>query len=374
MQTSSKVAVDVSLLRDIQELLHESTEELQRVRRETGEIEVLLKQTSSEVEHLSSRATETARKLREMEKAVDTYSRAQIRDSFAAAQEAEMRLFMMKGQLEQLEYKQRSLGPHEKQLIRVIEVCKGIMELAEAGSEDAGGRPLSREPDNVGTRLGTSATVRQEIGRAIDAQEEERQRIARRIHDGPAQALTNLILRTEICQRLLTVDPERAKSELASLKTMITGTLQETRHFIFDLRPMILDDLGMLPTLRRLSETFTAKTNIPVKLNVTGPQFRLPPHVEIALFRITQEALDNAASHANPTEAQVSIELSDDFVRLTIEDNGSGFDVEKVLQSLPEGRVRGIKGMQARIQSLGGRVYVNSAPGKGCKLTIEVAL
>ncbi len=137
----------------------------------------------------------------------------------------------------------------------------------------------------------------------IQAQENERLWVSRQIHDGPAQTMTNLVLRAEICERLLDLDIARAKSELSGLKSIVNTTLQDTRRFIFDLRPMILDDLGLEPTLRRYIQQFTDKFKVEVGVTINGMNGRLPSQLEVAIFRIVQEALMNVAKHAHANHA-----------------------------------------------------------------------
>src|SRR5947207_4491360 len=175
--------------------------------------------------------------------------------------------------------------------------------------------PLVPAPDL--SENGTSDS-KQVIVRVIQAQEDERLRVSRQIHDGPAQTMTNLVLRAEICERLLDRDAARAKTELSGLKSAVNTTLQDTRRFIFDLRPMILDDLGLEPTLRRYVQQFTEKHKIEVGLTISGLNGRLPNQLEVAVFRIVQEALTNVAQHAHAAHSQVSIEADSEAMTVTI--------------------------------------------------------
>src|SRR4029453_3616233 len=131
---------------------------------------------------------------------------------------------------------------------------------------------------------------KQAVAQVIQAQEDERLRVSRQIHDGPAQTMTNLVLRAEICERLLDLDVVRAKAELSGLKSGVTPPLQAPRRFIFDLRPMILDDLGLEPTLRRYMQQFTENNKIEAGVTINGLNGRLPLQLEVAVFRIVQEA------------------------------------------------------------------------------------
>ena len=162
----------------------------------------------------------------------------------------------------------------------------------------------------------------------VTAQEAERQRLSRQMHDGPAQALSNFILQTEIAMRLLDVDPAQAKDELGNLKTSAMGTFQKVRNFIFELRPMMLDDLGLIPTLRRYADAFKEQAGLDVSVTVTGTERRLEPYLEVMVFRAVQELLGNASRHSQATLVKVQVDLGNDLIRVSVDDNGKGFDPE----------------------------------------------
>ena len=130
----------------------------------------------------------------------------------------------------------------------------------------------------------------------IQAQEAERGRLARKMHDGPAQALSNFILQTEIAMRLFDIDQSKAKEELAGVKTAASSTFQKVRDFIFDLRPMMLDDLGLVPTITRYVDTFKEQSGIEVRLISTGMEQRFESYLEVMVFRAIQELLGNIAA------------------------------------------------------------------------------
>jgi two-component system sensor histidine kinase DegS len=210
--------------------------------------------------------------------------------------------------------------------------------------------------------------------RVVEALEAERRRLSRSMHDGPAQSMTNFILQTEICQRLFEGDPEQAQAELVGLKSAATDTFQRIRDFIFELRPMMLDDLGLVPTLRRYAEMFKAKNNIPIEVTVVGKDRRLPPHVEVAAFRIVQELLNNIRDHAQATQARVTVEIEDDGVRAVVDDNGAGFNVEEALAAARQQRTVGLSTMQERVEMLGGTLEIDSKPGQGTHVTIAIPI
>lgn len=179
------------------------------------------------------------------------------------------------------------------------------------------------------------------IANIIQSQESERLRISLQMHDGPAQAMSNLVLRAEICQRLLDRDLDQARAELVALKTAVNNTLQETRKFIFDLRPMTLDDLGLVPTLRRYVAQVAEKHKIDINLMVQNLDQRLPGHYEVTIFRFIQEAINNVVRHSGATQARVMLENSDNVLQILIEDNGNGFAVKEAIASAGTARTWG---------------------------------
>jgi two-component system sensor histidine kinase DegS len=202
----------------------------------------------------------------------------------------------------------------------------------------------------------------------VNAQEAERQRLSRQMHDGPAQALSNFILQTEIAMRLLDVDPLQAKEELGSLKASAMGTFQKVRNFIFELRPMMLDDLGLTPTIKKYVDAFKEQTGLELSLNVTGTERRLQPYLEVMLFRAIQELLGNAARHSQASTIKLQIDMGNEMVRVTVDDNGKGFSPELIT----EGNSLGLKLIRERTEMLGGNFEADSAAGKGSRITFSV--
>ncbi len=210
--------------------------------------------------------------------------------------------------------------------------------------------------------------------RVIKAQEEERRRVARDIHDGPAQMIANAILQLEIVERLTAEDPSRALGEIKDLRKTITESLREIRRIIFDLRPMILDDLGLAPALRRYITDFTSRHGLPVEMNVLGKETRLDPIIELALFRIVQEALHNARKHALASKVVVTLGYGVSAVGASIEDNGKGFDLSTISRGVGKSEKLGIAGMKERAKLLGGSLDIDTAPGRGTKLTVRIPI
>jgi two-component system sensor histidine kinase DegS len=342
-----------------EQFLERCSKEYEQTQSELKEMDLLIQQTTSEVERLAQRNTQVTNKLRQIEAALDTIPREDIREAYTAVLDTQQRLFTMRGQLEKQQSRQRDLA-HQLDLLREALEVAGWAEFGSQVAGEAGDQAA-----------GEGEPAQPLVVRIIEAQERERQRLSRQMHDGPAQALTNLILQAEICERLFDTDADRARSELVNLKTAVAGTFQKVKGFILNLRPMMLDDLGVVPTLRRYVDGFAENSEVITNLTITGKERRLEPHKEVTIFRLTQELLNNAAEYAHATSVQISLDLGDELVRVSVEDNGSGFELTEALTS-PDADRLGLAMMRERVEMLGGRIYFDSSVGRGTKVSFEL--
>ena len=219
--------------------------------------------------------------------------------------------------------------------------------------------------------------------RIIKAQEEERYRVSREIHDGPAQDLANLIFQTSVAEKLVDYDPEEAKQTLQELRKQIRDCLTNIRQVIFDMRPMALDDLGLAPALNQLVGQMASRGILSTDFSIDGQPYELPKHVEIAIFRIVQEALNNAAHHSGTDKARLRVLCRPEALSVLIQDDGKGFDTDaepdmpeaaEVLseeESSSAGQF-GLLGMRERAKLIGAEINVVSAPGKGTRVHLRV--
>jgi signal transduction histidine kinase len=205
----------------------------------------------------------------------------------------------------------------------------------------------------------------------ISAQEDERRRLARELHDETAQMLAALSIALDRARD--DIDPgSPALMRVLEAKENTTHLLAETRRLILGLRPTVLDDLGLIPAIRWYSETYLATRGIDVAIATDKAPARLPSHIEVAMFRIVQEALNNVARHAGAEHVRIEMRFDDTTVRLLVEDDGTGFDVDRLLNH--SGTVSesvGLLGMQERVKLLGGRLEIRSQPGAGTSVVVE---
>lgn len=214
--------------------------------------------------------------------------------------------------------------------------------------------------------------LRHHLQQITRAQEEERKRIARELHDDTAQVLSSLSRQLDNFIRKKHGFSSNEVLFLKDLQTQLNRGLQSMQRFVQDLRPSLLDDLGLIPAVRSLVKSLQDSDGIDAELKVLGGEKRFPPEVELLLFRIVQEALNNIRRHAKASEARVIMDLDEGEIRVTITDNGRGFELKGRLDDLPRSGKLGLAGMRERARLLGGTLEVKSIPGKGTTLIVEM--
>jgi two-component system, NarL family, sensor histidine kinase DegS len=322
--------------------------ELDETQRALREITLMMEQSQGELNKLTQRNTAITSHLQQVQKQGGGVE--EIKMAYDSALDAQQRLFVMRGQLEKLQNDRSHLEKYKTVLEQLVNYSGGSTE------------------GMSGTASGSVKDQMTGIEMIVNAQEAERQRLSRQMHDGPAQALSNFILQTEIAMRLLDVDPSQAKEELGNLKAAALGTFQKVRGFIFELRPMMLDDLGLVPTLRKYADAFKEQSGMDISVTISGTERRLEPYLEVMIFRAVQELLGNAARHSQATLVKIHLDLGADFIRISVDDNGRGFDPE----SLRDSNNLGLKLIRERAEMLGGKFEVDSAVGSGAKISFTV--
>lgn len=210
--------------------------------------------------------------------------------------------------------------------------------------------------------------------RSIGAQEEERKRIARGLHDDTGQALTTLILQLDQLYHQTPAEQLDLKAQILQARDGAKRTLEELRKLIQDLRPAILDDLGLVPAIRWYARSTLEPAGISVELNLPEESLELPPDQTITLFRVAQEAINNIARHSQANSARLMIRRVGDKINLRIEDNGRGFHTAEGPDEAIRQRHWGLIGIQERLDLIGGALSLNSDPGQGTCIEVHVPL
>jgi two-component system sensor histidine kinase DegS len=315
---------------------------------------------------LEEKTRAARRRLAEVSKFFDTFSESQIRQAYELANGLQVQLAENRAEEKQYRQKRDRLQRRLQSLLQTIERAEHLVNRLNVTMSY-----LTSDYEDVGEAIDKSKLKQDYSLRIIEAQEEERKRLSREIHDGPAQMMANVLLRSDLIERTYREKgPELAFQEIKSLKEMVRDALTEVRRIIYDLRPMALDDLGLVPTLKKYIET-TEDYNKGTKLyfQSNGNEVRLPSNYETAIFRLVQEAITNAVRHGKASKIEVKVEWLKNHVTLIVKDNGSGFD-----QSIVKNQSFGLLGMKERIELVDGEFFINSSPGNGTVLMFQIPL
>ncbi|MBN1122035.1 MAG: hypothetical protein JXJ17_13220 [Anaerolineae bacterium] len=325
--------------------------ELQAASAELRDISAKINQSRTQVEELAQRNAMVIGEVRRIESALEHTPRMTIRETYAEALDIQQRLLTVRGQMERLQSQEASARRMAEILTEAIQT---LMRTDEEEDSDE------------------KFNAREMIIRVIDAQEEQSERLARLMHDGPAHSLTNFILQAEICNKLFDRDPEKAREELANLKEAAGVAFQKVRGFIFDLRPMMLTDLGLIPTLKRYREAFADKTGIETEFEFLGRERRIEHYREVLMFRGIQALMQNARDQSGATYIKATIEMGEDQIRAVVEDNGRGFGTGKLSLDAKNSQALGLGALQERVNLVDGIVSVDSMAGQGAKIEINI--
>lgn len=338
-------------------------EQLMKIREEVGEV-------IEEVDRLEIEEKKSKAKLVAVSKDFDKYSEEDIRSAYENANEIRVLLSLKRQEEKRLIEKRKELEIRLKEAIMVLEKAESINSQVGVAMEY-----LKGNLDDILTTV-DDLSKKKFLGiKIIEAQEEERHRLARDMHDGLAQSMANIVVKAELCERLLEVDEHKAKLSLVELKDIARHNLKDIRKIIYDLRPMTLDDLGLVPTLERYFIKFQHETGVIVELETLGNISNLESAFEIVIFRIIQEALNNIQKHANANTVTIVLEGTKKRLNLMVFDDGIGFDV-----NLVSGRGNfsssgyGLISMKERAELINGKLEIKSSPGMGTKIYLSIPL
>lgn len=339
-------------------------EELKQIKQQVYEVIELGDKLEVQTRHARNRLSEVSRNFHR-------FSEEEIRNAYEKAHKAQVELTMIQRREKQLRERRDDL---ERRLLGLQEITERSESLVSQITVVL--NYLNQDLREVGLLL-ADAQAKQDFGlRIIEAQEEERKRVSREIHDGPAQMLANVMMRSELIERIFRDrGAEDGFQEIKNLRQNVRNALYEVRRIIYDLRPMALDDLGLIPTLRKYlytTEEYNGKVKIHFQCIGETEDQRLAPQFEVALFRLAQEAVSNALKHSESEEITVKVEITKDFVILMIKDNGKGFDLKEAKEK--KNKSFGLLGMKERVDLLEGTMTIDSKIGLGTFIMIKVPL
>lgn len=364
-----------NILKKMTEVVEKSQEEIllisEQAEKEYAALEEELVQTKLLVNQYIAKSNELEKKVRasrrqlsEVSKRFDIHSEETIRRVYEKTHQLQTEYAVVQREEKALRQKRDDLER------RLIQLSKTIERANNLGRKVSIISSFLQDDFHEVNELVKSAQEKQQIGfKIIEAQEKERKRISREIHDGPAQSLANILIRSEIVDLAFRDgDTEQALTEMKSIRESIRQALREVRRIIYDLRPMALDDLGLFPTIKKHISSISEYNNIDIDLALHGDERRLDPHYEVAVFRIIQEGLQNAIKHAKASRIIVRLEIRDNLIALNIEDDGIGFDPENINKKDSYGLI----GMKERVDLLDGELTIKSEPNRGTKIVVKL--
>ncbi|GAA0428370.1 histidine kinase [Virgibacillus sp. AGTR] len=348
---------------EIFNISEEARNEHEHLVKELKETKVKVMQHIEDGDQLEQKVRFSRQRLAEVSKYFDRYSENEIREVYEMTHAMQTKLAVLRQEESVLREKRDDLERRLISLNQTIERAEGL-----AGKISVVLNYLHDDFRQVNEMI-EEAKEKQEFGlKIIEAQEEERRKISREIHDGPAQMLANILLRSELVERnFRKQDIDQGLIEIKSVRKMIRSSLYEVRRIIYDLRPMALDDLGLIPTIKKYVATISDYNDLKIEFTSMGEEKRLNQKYEIAFFRLVQEALQNAVKHAEASLIQVKLEIAKNNLTMIIKDNGKGFD-----PSMKRDKSFGLIGMRERVEMLEGKMDIKSMIGKGTTISIKV--
>ncbi|NEU30267.1 histidine kinase [bacterium LRH843] len=345
------------------EIGEQSRMEYVQLERELADVRLRVASMIERTDQTELYARFSRNRLAEVSRSFHQYSSEEVRAAYEQANEFQIRLAVLEQEEIQLRERRDNL---ERRLIHIRDTVERAEELA--GQMSVVYNFLANDLKHVGEVI-EDAREKKAFGlQIIEAQEEERKKLSREIHDGPAQMLANVLLRSELIERISNErSVEEALEEIRNLRCMVKSSLKEVRRIIYDLRPMALDDLGLIPTLAKYLSTFEEHNNIMVSFQQFGRDQNLPKRFDIAIFRLVQETVQNAYKHADPKEIKVKIEFNPKKVIIIVKDDGKGFD-----PSVKKEGSFGLIGMKERVSMLKGKLTIQSKLNVGTTITVDI--
>lgn len=320
----------------------------------------------TENDYLESKSRHSRARLAEVSKNFAKYSEEQVREAYEVANDLLVKLSINEMEEKQMRERRDDL---ERRLGALLDTIQRADQLVSQVAVVV--NYLTSDLKNIGAALEDARHKQEFAVRIIEAQEEERKRLSRDIHDGPAQILANVLLRAGLIEKVYAEEgADSAFAELSNLKETVRDALIEVRRIIYDLRPMALDDLGLIPTLKKYLTNIEEleKTTIINFVNSGRPE-RFHTNIEVAVFRLVQESVTNAIKHGKSKDVWVKVEWLRDIMNIVVRDNGQGFDINEVRD-----KSFGLIGMRERIDLLKGEMKINSIPGKGTTVYFRIPL
>lgn len=343
----------------------DSRREYDQLKWELAEIKKEVLNVIDEGDELEKKVRFSRIRLSQVSKNFDNYSEKEIKEVYDQTHTLQTELTMKRVKEKNLREKRDEIERRLYSLEQTVKRAEGL-----AGKISVVLNYLNDDFKHVSELL-QDAQQKQNFGlKIIEAQEEERRRLSRDMHDGPAQMLANILMRSELVDRTFRErNVEQAMVEMKTVRNLVRTSLYEVRRLIYDLRPMALDDLGLVPTIKKYLTNTEEYNKLRIDFHFFGQEKRLENKYEVALFRLVQESVQNVIKHAEASIITVKLELTDSAATMVIKDDGKGFDMETKKEDS-----FGIIGMKERVEILDGEMDIRSGIGKGTTVVIKIPL
>ncbi|MGY3715243.1 sensor histidine kinase [Sutcliffiella cohnii] len=350
---------------EVFEIGESSRKEFESLSEELKVIKVEVEQLIQQQDSLENLVRSARNRLSEVSKQFTKYSEEQIRQAYDQAHALQLKLHSLAQKEAVLRVRRDEI---ERRLIGIEETISKAEQLVSQISVVL--NYMTNDLQQVGELIADAAEKREFGFKIMEAQEEERRKLSREIHDGPAQMLANVMMRSDLIERTYREKgKDAALVEIKDLKVMVRNALYEVRRIIYDLRPMALDDLGLIPTLKKYISTIEEynKGKPSIQFVEIGTDTRLSNDLEVAIFRLVQESVQNAIKHSRAKYIQVKLEITKKKVYILVKDDGVGFDT-----TVKKAETFGLLGMKERVDLIGGELTIQSQPQKGTIVLIQI--
>lgn len=367
---TKKIISEISSSRElILQIVDNVRNEQAELKEELLAIKANVSRLISEVDELEIKDKKMRQRLAEVSKNFVNYSEYDIKTVYEEASDVRIKYFEKKNEEKNLREKRTALEiSYKKSMENIAGAEKILSQISIAMSYLEGDLMQVLEGSDKNSELFVGIKI-------LEAQENERKRIARDIHDGPAQHMANVIMKADICEKIIKKNFEEGLRELADLKESVRSALKEVRNIIFDLRPMSLDDLGLNLTIQETIKSIIKESDIEIDLKLKPITDEIEPIIQVAVYRIIQEIFNNIKKHAFAKHASVKFDYGTKYLMIKITDNGRGFDVEETLNNVrTKAGSYGLIGIYDRVNQLQGEIQIKSSLGKGTVYTIKLPI
>lgn len=348
------------------DIVENAREEHEVLKSELLEIKREIDHVINEVDRLTLKDKMVRNKLAEVSKAFKTHTELDIKRAYDTAAEVKVELMSAGKEEQMLKIRRNALEMSLKRALKNIQSAEHVVHQVTIAVTYLRGEILSAIDE-----MGSENMV---IGvKVLEAQENERMRVSRDIHDGPAQQIASIVMKADFCERVMKKDAQKGLEELAELKNQAKKALKEVRGIIHDLRPMSLDDLGLNETIETYVNEFSRESGLKAVTKTGRIIVEIEPIIKVAVYRLVQELLNNIKKHARAVNISVNIEYGTKYLRLTVMDDGIGFNVEEKIAELKRKHISyGLLGIHDRVKQLSGEISFHSKPTEGTSVMIKL--